>query len=93
MPGARWRPWQSGSSSSVRAAFVVLVGPGRKTKIGLGCLLKSLHFSELTARPRPVLLFYADDVPPEEYTPEVLDGLCPPASRHLIEVRVPATLP
>ena len=81
----------SGGSGSARAAFVVLVAPGGWGQRGLGLMLKSLHAHVLTAHPRPVLLFYGDDVPPGEYAPEVLDALCPPAIRHLIEVRAPAT--
>ena len=51
-------------------------------------MLRSLHGAVLAAYPRPVLLFYADDVPAEQYTPDVLDSLCPAPVRHLLEVRV-----
>jgi hypothetical protein len=83
-------PWQKGSGSRTRAAFVVLVGPGRSIQKGLGLMLKSLHINVLAAHPRPVLLFFADDVPPEQSTPDALDEACPAAIRHLIEVRVTA---
>ena len=35
---------------------------------------------------RPVLLFYADDVPADEYSPDFLTRICPPSVRHLLEV-------
>ena len=82
-------PWQSGGGdggNSTQAAFVVLVGPGSWAQKSLGLMLKSLHINVLAAHPRPVLLFFADDVPAEQSSPEALDEACPPAIRHLIEV-------
>lgn len=55
---------------------------------GLELMLRSLHVNVLAAHPRPVLLFYANDVPPEEYTLDVLCRLSPPPIRHLLEVRL-----
>jgi hypothetical protein len=102
LPGASvgWRPWQSsgdhgggGGGGGTRAAFVVLVAPGYRTTTALWRLLKSLDAHVLAAHPRPVLLFYGDDVAPEDYTPKVLDKACPPAIRHLIEAREPVMRP
>ena len=87
MPGTGWRTWQSsGSFGSTRAAFVVLVAPGAME--GLGLMLKSLHAHVLATHPRPVLLFYGNDVPPEQYAPAALDRISPPQIRRLIEVRM-----
>ena len=49
-------------------------------------MLHSLYKNILKTHPRPVLLFYADDVPPKEYEPDVLCSLSPPGVRPLLEV-------
>ncbi len=66
---------------------MVLVGPGTGPQAGLRLMLKSLHAHVLAAHPRPVLLFYGDDVPPEQYAPEAMNSICPPEIRHLVEAR------
>ena len=62
--------------------MTILLPPFR----GLELALQSLHLSILRYNPRPVLLFYGDDVPAAESAKEVIDGVAPPAIRDLIEV-------
>jgi hypothetical protein len=48
----------------VRGAYVVLVGPGKAEELAQS--LGQLHDNVLSEHPRPVILFYGDDVDEEE---------------------------
>ena len=47
-------------SLQVKGAFVVLVGPDKGEELSV--TLHDLHLNVLAAHPRPVILFYGDDV-------------------------------
>ena len=80
----------SSAPRSPAAAFVILVGPNseesNRTR-GLTLALHSLYHNYLAEHPQPVLLFYADDVPPQQYSPQMLAAVVPPAMATLVEVR------
>ena len=80
-----------GAGGGPAAAFVFLVGPNseesNRTR-DLTFALHSLHFNYLADFPTPVVLFFADDVPSEQYSPAVLAAVVPPAMARLVEVRV-----
>ena len=50
--------------SQVEGAFVMLVGPGKGEELGRS--LGELYANVLAEHPRPVILFYGDDVNAEE---------------------------
>ena len=72
------------------AAFVLLVGPNseesNRTR-GLTLALHSLYHNYIADHPTPVVLFFADDVPPEQRSPQTLAAAVPPPMRTLVEVR------
>ena len=72
------------------AAFVFLVGPNteesNRTR-DLTVALHSLYFNYLAEFPAPVVLFFADDVPPAQYSPATVAAVVPPAMSRLVEVR------
>ena len=48
----------------VKGAFVMLVGPGKGGEVSQS--LGELYYNVLGEHPRPVILFYGDDVSAEE---------------------------
>jgi len=80
--GGRGRP-------AAAAAFVLLVGPnseGSNRTRGLTLALHSLWHNYLAEHPARVVLFYADDVPPEQCSPATLAAVVPPPMARLVEV-------
>jgi hypothetical protein len=70
----------SAADDGIKAAFVILVGPSTATENrtrGLELALHTLWFNYLQAHPQPVYLFVGDDVPPGQYTPEVIKAIAP----------------
>jgi hypothetical protein len=60
------------------------VGPNRTAGVALA--LSSLHISVLSQYPRPVLLFFGDDVPKAQYSAATVTSFTPPEIRSLVEV-------
>ena len=72
--------YRSASDEGLRAAFVLLVGPntaGENRTRGLEVALHALWFNYLQEHPRPVYLFVGDDVPDDQYSPEVMQAITP----------------
>jgi hypothetical protein len=68
------------TDEGIKAAFVLLVGPDstreNRTR-GLEVALHALWFNYLQEHPRPVYLFVGDDVPTDQYSPEVMRAITP----------------
>jgi hypothetical protein len=79
------------SNGGSTAAFVFLVGPNseesNRTR-DLTFALHSLFYNYLAEFPAPVVLFFADDVPPEQYSPATLAAIVPQAMARLVEVTI-----
>ena len=83
------RSRSGGSGGHPAAAFVLLVGPNsaesNRTR-GLTLALHSLWHNYLAEHPARVVLFVADDVPPEQCSPATLAAVVPPPMAGLVEV-------
>ena len=66
------------------AVALVQVGPNRTAGVALA--LSSLQLNVFLQYPRPVLLFFGDDIPKEQYSDTAVASFTPPEMRSLIEV-------
>ena len=86
--------YRSAGDDKLQAAFVLLVGPtheGENRTRGLEVALHCLWFNYLQEHPRPVYLFIGDDIPADQYTPEIVRAITPPGM-HAEAIHVPGFL-
>ena len=62
----------------------VQVGPN--TTVSVASALRSLHINVLSQHPRPVLLFFGNDVPEAQYSETTVASFTPPEILELVEV-------